>query len=303
MDPMSDVLASMHVRSFGYARLEASAPWGVAYPAHRASIGMVVQGNCWLTVGDDPDPIPLSSGDCFLMAHGDALALRSDPDASLSPFSDVFVRRKGKANLSGTGPPSIVVGGWFGIDRLSSRPLTMHLPPLILIPTDQAQPLALHATLQQLAHETATSAPGSQVIINRLAEVLFIQMLRAHIASNFAAKTSWLIALNDPVIGAALYLMHNRVDYPWTIEKLAHEVGLSRSAFAHRFRRLVGEAPLEYLTNWRIFKASELLRTGKMKLTAIAQSVGYDSDASFSRVFRRVMQTSPGQYRKLHYKN
>jgi AraC-like DNA-binding protein len=297
MDALSDVLAGMHVRGFGYARLNAHAPWGVHFPSHSASIGMIVSGNCFLTVDGASDVLPLTGGDCFLMAHGNGHTLRSSEDVIANTFEEVFVQKNASVNKDGDGPLGVVVGGWFRLDHLSSQPLMRHLPPLIVLQTEKAQTMGLHATFQQLAAETAASSPGSRVIINRLAEILFIQAIRAYISSEYTTQTGWLAASGDKAIGKALQLMHSRVQHNWTIEALASEVGLSRSAFAQRFRKLVGEPPLEYLTNWRMFKASELLRSTDMRLAKISQMVGYDSDAAFSRVFKRVMITSPGQYR------
>jgi AraC-like DNA-binding protein len=297
MDALSDVLAGMHVRGFGYARLQAHAPWGVHFPSHSASIGMVVRGNCFLTVDGSNTSLPLTGGDCFLMTHGSGHTLRSSEDVVASRFEEVFVEKNATVNKDGDGPLGVVVGGWFRLDTLSSQPLMRHLPPLIVIPTEEAQTLGLHSTLQQMANETATSSPGSRVIINRLAEILFIQVIRAYISSEYTTQTGWLAASGDKAIGNALQLMHSRMQHGWTVEELANNVGLSRSAFAQRFRRLVGEAPLEYLTNWRIFKASELLRGTDLRLAKIAQMAGYESDAAFSRVFRKAMEMSPGQYR------
>jgi transcriptional regulator GlxA family with amidase domain len=182
---------------------------------------------------------------------------------------------------------------------MSVKPLNRLLPELILIKADQAQTLALHATLQLLASEMAEPAPGSEVMVNRLADILFIQCVRAHIASSSkSCKTGWLRAIFDPKIGAALKAMHERVENPWTVESLAASAGMSRSAFALRFKELLGETPLEYLTNWRMYKATGLMQEGDKKLFEVAKSVGYDSDAAFSKAFKRVLGVAPREYRR-----
>jgi transcriptional regulator GlxA family with amidase domain len=173
------------------------------------------------------------------------------------------------------------------------------LPELILVKADQAQTLALHATLQLLASEMAEPAPGSEVMVNRLADILFIQCVRAHIAaSSENCKSGWLRAIFDPKIGVALKAMHERVENPWTVETLAAAAGMSRSAFALRFKELLGETPLEYLTNWRMYKATGSLQEDDRKMFEIAKSVGYDSDAAFSKAFKRVLGVAPREYRR-----
>ena len=181
----------------------------------------------------------------------------------------------------------------------SIKPLKRLLPELILVKADQAQSLALHSTLQLLASEMAEPAPGSEVMVNRLADILFIQCVRAHIASSSEnCKSGWLRAIFDPKIGVALKAMHEKVENPWTVETLAVAAGMSRSAFALRFKELLGETPLEYLTNWRMYKAIGSLQKDDRKLFEIAKSVGYDSDAAFSKAFKRVLGVAPREYRR-----
>jgi AraC-like DNA-binding protein len=172
------------------------------------------------------------------------------------------------------------------------------LPSLILVKADQARTLALHTTLQLLASEMAEQAPGSEVTATRLAEVLFIQALRAHIASGSDdCKRGWLRAIFDPQIGAALRAVHEDVNKPWTVESLAAAAVMSRSAFALRFKELLGQTPLDYVTEWRMQKAMPSLQNGDKKLVEIARSVGYESDAAFSKAFKRVVGVAPREYR------
>ena len=161
------------------------------------------------------------------------------------------------------------------------------------------QSLALHTNINMLASEMAEPAPGSELVVNRLADVLFIQCIRAHIASRTeACKSSWLRAIFDQQIGMALKSMHDKVADHWTVASLAAASGLSRSAFALRFKELVGETPLEYLTTWRMHKATALLQKGDKKLFEVAKSVGYDSDAAFSKAFKRIVGVAPREYRR-----
>ncbi|ATE64257.1 AraC family transcriptional regulator [Rhizorhabdus dicambivorans] len=295
MDPMSDVLAGMHVRSFGYGRLEIGAPWGVSYERHDASLGMILEGDCLLSIGDSGGLTPLSAGDCFLIVHGDAHALRDNAATPLIPFRQILKDRL--KPYGGSGARTVLIGGWFNFDELSSHPLTKLLPPMIHISAAQAAALGLGETLTMMARETSGSAPGARSVVSRLAEVLFIQMVRAYVATEMNDRPGWLGALGDRAIGSALRLMHMRPAQAWTVKSLADEIGLSRSAFAHRFRALVGEAPMEYLTTWRMHKACRLLRGSDQRLGEIAHLVGYDSDAAFNRAFKRALGVSPGQYR------
>ncbi|MDR3750114.1 MAG: AraC family transcriptional regulator, partial [Terracidiphilus sp.] len=185
----------------------------------------------------------------------------------------------------------------------SLKPITQLLPSFILLKADQARTLALHNTVQALASEMAEQAPGSEVVATRLAEVLFIQILRAHIASRPERNRpehnkGWLRAVFDPQIGTALRAIHDRVNTPWTVESLSEAAGMSRSAFAARFKELLGQTPLEYVTEWRMQKAMQLLEQRDKKLIDVARSVGYESDAAFSKAFKRVVGANPGEYVK-----
>lgn len=152
--------------------------------------------------------------------------------------------------------------------------------------------------MQALASEMVEEVPGSEIVTTRLAEVLFIQVLRAHIASGPERNKGWLRAIFDPQMGTALSAIHNKVNTPWTVDSLAKAAGMSRSAFAARFKDLLGQTPLEYVTEWRMQKAMQLLLERDKKLIDVALSVGYESDAAFSKAFKRVVGASPGEYLK-----
>ena len=314
MDPISDVFKTMQVASVVHARLEATAPWGLMReakaendavvhsnsPSQLAHFGMVSRGNCWLSVGGMPDPLPLAGGDCFLLAPGSTYALRDNPRTQAHSFCEAAPKNNTNViHYGGGGIPTTIVSGWFRFGQMSVKPVRRLLPELILIKADQAQTLALHATLQLLASEMSEPAPGAEVMVNRLADILFIQCVRAHIASESeTCKSGWLRAIFDPKIGAALKAIHERVENPWTVEALASAAVMSRSAFALKFKELLGETPLEYLTNWRMYKATGFLQDGDKKLFEVAKSVGYESDAAFSKAFKRVLGVAPSEYRR-----
>jgi AraC-like DNA-binding protein len=318
MDPMTDVFKTMRVASVVHARLEVTAPWGLMRekeagteaslhsadsensPFQLAHFGMVSRGNCWLSVGGMPDPLPLTGGDCFLLAPGSTYALRDNPRTRARSFCEFAPRNQSNViHYGGGGVPTTIFSGWFRFGQTCVKPLKRLLPEMILIKADQAQTLALHTTLQLLASEMTEPTPGSEVMVNRLADILFIQCVRAHIASSSEnCKSGWLRAIFDPRIGAALKAMHESVENAWTVESLAAAAGMSRSAFALRFKELLEETPLEYLTHWRMYKATALLQEDDRKLFEVAKSVGYDSDASFSKAFKRVLGMAPREYRR-----
>ena len=316
LDPITDIFRTMHVTAFGLHRLEATAPWGVIQekqteekvtpsgkkmsPTDLAHFAMLSRGNCWLSVEGIPEPIPLTGGDCFLLARGTSIVLRDSPRTRPRwSFREIGARANSNvAHYGGGGAPTTIVCGSFSFDRASLKPITQLLPSFILIKADQARTLALHNTMQALASEMAEQVPGSEVVATRLAEVLFIQVLRAHIASGPERNKGWLRAVFDPQMGTALSAIHDRVNTPWTVESLAEAAGMSRSAFAARFKELLGQTPLEYVTEWRMQKAMQLLQQRDKKLIDVARSVGYESDAAFSKAFKRVVGANPGEYLK-----
>jgi AraC-like DNA-binding protein len=316
LDPIADIFRTLHITAFGQHRLEATAPWGLRdeaqneekvtpsgkriSPTDLAHFAMLSRGNCWLNVEGNPDPIPLTGGDCILLARGTSFVLRDSlrtrPKKS---FREVASRDNSNvAHYGGGGAPTTIVCGSLSFDRASLKPITQLLPSFILIKADQAHTLALHNTMQALASEMAEQAPGSEVVATRLAEVLFIQALRSHIASGPERNKGWLRAIFDPQMGTALGAIHDGVNTPWTVESLAEAAGMSRSAFAARFKQLLGQTPLEYVTEWRMQKAMQLLEQRDKKLIDIARAVGYESDAAFSKAFKRVVGANPGEYIK-----
>src|ERR1700728_1896808 len=245
----------MHVTALGLHRLEATAQWGVKQekqteekvtpsdkktsPTDLAHFAMLSRGNCGLSVEGIPEPIPLTGGDCFLLARGTSIVLRDSPRTRPRwSFNEIGAKANGNvAHYGGGGAPTTMVCGSFSFDRASLKPITQLLPSFILMKADQARTLALHNTMQALASEMAEQVPGSRVVATRLAEVLFIQALRTHIASGVESRNKgWLRAIFDPQIGTALSAIHDRVNTPWTVESMAEAAGMSRSAFAARFK-------------------------------------------------------------------
>ena len=306
MDPMTDVFTAIHVSSAVGARIEATAPWGLerhegdsAAAYAYAHFAYVARGTCYLRVAGG-EAIPLVGGDCVLVAPNTEYALGDQPHSRAVSFCELAAPgADGVMRVGGGGAPTTIVNGWFTLDPSSGRFADL-LPPVILIRADEPRSHALVTTLQMLSAELTSPAPGSPVIVTRLADILFIQALRAHAASRNCAETPrWLRALADPQIGKSLDAMHRAIGQPWTLATLASAAGMSRSAFAARFKALLDETPLEYLTRWRMETAGRLLRDRdkRLGLYAIARSVGYKGDAAFTRAFHRVFGVTPRSWR------
>lgn len=301
MDPVTDLFAAMRIESVVYRRLELSAPWGLRIERRaQACFGTVIRGNCWLSAEGEAKPLALTAGDCFcFFAQGRTHMLRDHPRSRAQEIEGVIQAASGDAvHFGGGGARTTLVGGKFTFDRTNSKPLAELLPPLIHLKADQAHATPLQQTLQLLASEAAHPDFGSPLVLRRLADILLIQAMRVHIASGGCGETGWLRALADRQIGAALESMHKNIGQGWTVAALAAAAGMSRSAFAVRFKELVGEAPLEYLTRWRIYQAAMLLREGDKPLVDIAHSIGYDAGGAFHKAFKRIMGATPGDYRR-----
>jgi len=202
--------------------------------------------------------------------------------------------------LRGNGPLTRVTGGFFDIDTLRVNPLMQALPPVIhLKGSDAAVQRWLAPTLDFIHAEMDAGMQGAQTVLRRMADVLFIQAVRAY-ATQHGCVSGWLRGLSDRRIGQALMTLHARYAEPWTLESLAREVGMSRTLLAVQFKELVGESPINYLTRWRITRAANRLRSERVSLDRVAEGVGYTSDAVFSKAFRRITGVAPGRFRREH---
>jgi AraC-like DNA-binding protein len=306
MDPLDDVFAAMRVQSALYARLETTAPWGIQFKAGQsARFGMVVRGGCWLSVDGVAEPVALTAGDCYVIVRGSTYMLRDTPrSATQNCFDVIGSSRVGNViDVGGGGAPATVITGWFVFDELGARPLMELMPLLLHARIDQNRTQLLQSTLQQLAMETASPGLGSGVVVSRLADILFIEAIRSHVASPGGADVGWLSALSDRRLAPALRAMHQETAKDWTVEQLAAKAGMSRSAFAAHFKERVRQSPLEYLTRWRMFRAGALLRQGEQTVGQVAFAVGYETEAAFSKAFKRINGMTPGSYRSVNGKD
>ena len=252
------------------------------------------------SVDGQSQPTAMAGGDCFcLFAQSHEHTLRDDPGTSAANMQDVArTKCAGVIRHGGGGASTTILGGKFSFDKANSQPLMDLLPLFIHVRNDRVQALPLQQSLQLFAAEAAQSCLGSYLVLKRLADIFLLQLIREYVSSSTCRETGWLRALSDSRIGGVLRSMHEKIEQPWTVGGLASAAGMSRSAFAMRFKEVVGETPLDYLTRWRVYRAAVLLREGNRKLSEIAKAVGYDSDGSFNKTFKRIVGVTPGEYRR-----
>ena len=302
MDVLTDVLETVRARAAWSGRIEARAPWNLALESGAdARFHAVLEGRAFLT-RDNAEPLELFAGDLVALPHGDPHAL-SDADGSSwnGPATSVEgnVGSCSPIRVGGSGERTMLVSGRIEYDDQRGSGLFALLPPTIVLRGELVRAVPwLEPTLRTLACEAASGRPGALTVVNRLAEVVLVQIVRGHLASLDLGSSGFLAALADRQIGAALALIHQSPDVGWTVQELAAKVAMSRSAFAARFTRLVGEPPLHYVARWRMQKARSLLREGRATIGEVAEAVGYESEAAFSKAFKRAVGTAPGAYRR-----
>src|SRR5262245_697665 len=297
-------IETLRVRGSVFCRSELRAPWGMSLQARGvAHFHAVERGRCVLRLRGMRQPVHLEAGDLVMVPHDRGHVL-SEPEV-VSPRAMIAVEElDSKASCrylcnSGRGAETRLICGAFRFERDHVHPLLSLLPPLIhLESADGQMPKWLEATVRLLAAETRAPRAGTETIVTRLTDVIFVQLLRAWAERLPVGKGGWLGALRDPQIGAALGLIHRETHRPWTVATLAKAVGSSRSPFAARFRELVGEPPLIYLTRWRMQSAAGLLDEGRLTVAEIAERVGYESLPAFSKAFKRRTGRSPSSWRR-----
>jgi AraC-like DNA-binding protein len=301
MDALSDILALTRLASVVYFRTSFSAPWGMAMGASDvAQFHLIVRGQCFLEVpGVDADPRPLSSGDILVLPHGHAHALSDHPASDRVPGTEVLhAHRNGAPLFQGGTEITTMVCGHFEFDRRFDHCLLRDLPPLIHLQHWEHRQLSwLETVTTAIVQESGSAKPGAEVVVGRLAEVLFVQILRSYIAQQKPSR-SYLAALQDERISAALAIIHKHPHADLGLDHIARTVGMSRSAFANRFKELVGTTPMRYANDWRMLKARELLEASGAPIARICEQVGYLSEAAFNRAFKAKFGQTPGAIRR-----
>ncbi|MGO4355098.1 AraC family transcriptional regulator [Rhizobium sp. RAF36] len=300
MDPLSDIFSSMRVKTAKFTAVDATAPWGIASSGDPSiKFILVVRGSGMLRTQEHPDAVALRAGDVFIMFGPEPYEVY---DHESSPMVDCFgvdsTRIQNRIEFGGGGATTTFVSGYFEVDSLDAQPLLSVLPKLILLKSEHNRTRSFQSVLELLAAEADAPGLGSDAVVRRLFELLFVHAVRAFADQLSTPKKGWLAAVSDKGLAAAVEAIHGDLKTAWTVEMLARKSGMSRSAFAARFKEVVGQAPLAYLTEWRIFQSARLIESGDEKVAAISRSVGYLSEAAFTKAFRKVMGIAPSEYRK-----
>ncbi len=302
-DPLGEALHSLKMNGAFYCRSELTAPWGLAMPPMPGYLWfhVVVSGRVLLKTGEAEETL-LHPGDFALVPHGEGHLLQSDPTAPTPAILDLDRERVSERyeilRHGGGGAPTGLICGAVRFDQPSGHKLVDLLPATIVIGASQShQTEWMQSTLRLMAAEARELRPGGETVVTRLADILVVQAIRVWIESDPAARLGWLGALRDKQIGRSIALMHREPARPWTVEALAGEAAMSRSAFSARFTEMVGEPALQYLTRWRMHLGQAALADGAT-IAEVAPRLGYQSEAAFARAFKRVMGMAPGAARR-----
>jgi AraC-like DNA-binding protein len=305
IDPLGDVLHLLRMSDAFYSRCEFSAPWGLELPELPGLLmfHVVMSGPCWLEVAGN-EPRLLQPGDLALAPHGAGHRLASAPGVPGAGLFDLPRAYLGEhyelLRQGGGGAPATLICGVVRFDDPTARHLIDSLPAQIIVEAERSPQVDwLLSTLRFIATEARRPRPGGETVITRLADVLVILAIRAWLEQDPLARTGWLGALRDPQIGRAITLILRDPARDWTVAALASELAMSRSAFAARFNALVGEPPMHYVTRWRMLMALTWLREEGATVGELALRLGYQSEAAFSRAFKRWMGVSPGEARRV----
>lgn len=298
MDGFENLLPSLRVQKAAYTRVEGCAPWGldlISYP--HTKFGIVMEGCCYIDIKDGSLPVRLVRGSCYLLPRGNAFRVRHAPDGETVAFEEAYKQIDGRTLRYGEGSErTTVIGGQF-VFAGNRYPLIFDLlPPLICFTVSEPELAVLQLTLQLL--ETEVGSPTVGVMLDRLADIFFIQTLRAYLLNEPARDTGWSGALADARLGKVIRVIHAESEKSWTIGSLAAHAGMSRSVLSAHFKNKLGISPIAYLTRHRMQLAKELLLKEKSAgIAQIAAQVGYDSEASFNKAFKRDSGMPPAAWR------
>lgn len=303
MDALTDIMKSLHLGGSIYFRCELTAPWGMDIgQTPVAEFHVVTRGTCWIKVTGEAEPVCLHAGDLVVFPHGHAHLLLDAPGSKAIPPAELIgnqpIENYGPVVFGNGGSPANILCGYFEFDRKTPSPLLDALPLLIhLKGTDATEFSWLQTTINFISHEIRHSRLGTEAVINRLVEVLFTQILRAYIEQT-TTPPGILGAIADDKLGLAMNAMHQQPEYPWSLDSLAQRAGMSRTAFTQRFNALTQQTPIHYLTMLRMQKAKQMLTSSNQSMLTIAEKVGYQSEASFGKAFKKCMGISPGTCRR-----
>jgi AraC-like DNA-binding protein len=313
MDALSETLRRVHLSGAIFVSARLTSVWSLETPrtdtlapllepgAERVVLfHMVTKGECWVEI-DDLRPVRLTAGDVVILPQGTAHRMTSQlgiPSVTL-PLEEILASRPQHLAYGGGGAVTQLVCGYLACEAKLAQMLLSGLPPVVRVNVRGTNAGDWWAASAKFALAEARSPrPGGAGMLSKLAEVLFVEALRQYMRSPGAESTGWLAGARDRIVGAALGALHGSPGHGWTVEELAQTAGASRSVLAERFQRLMGVSPMQYLTQWRMVRAAELLRHSSLQLTHVAQEVGYRTDTAFSRAFRREFGQPPATWRR-----
>ncbi|HUL92422.1 MAG TPA: AraC family transcriptional regulator [Burkholderiales bacterium] len=320
MDALSDLLQAVKLNGALFLEGRFTAPWCIESHSGAESHGLfgefdhivffhiITEGRCKVRLAAGGEALEAAAGDLILMPQDDTHVLGSD--LQLAPVdAHSLVRRAPPGGMltmayEGGGNETRLMCGFLSCDRQLSRPLLDALPRLARVPLGDGPGAAwLMSLLRRGALENSAPGPGSGTLLAKLAELLFVEAMRRYIEALPEQETGWLAGLRDRHVGRALSLMHGRPAHDWTVDDLAEQVGLSRSALAQRFANLLGVPPMQYLTRWRLVLAASALRSGDRAIAQVAEESGYDSESAFNRAFKREFGMPPAAWRRQGARN
>jgi len=297
-DPFSDILKITNAQSVVSGGLTAGGPWAIRFPPPaKINFFGVVKGNCWLSIDGEEVPVCLEAGDVLLLSAKRSFVLAGDLAVVPVDAKSVFTTNVGMIAKLGDGDDCFLIGGHVQLDAASGGLLANVLPPLIHVRAASPQATILQWLLDQLVRERTADLPGASVASAQLAQLIFVQILRAHLTSSGPLAAGVLRAISDKRLAPALRLMHSDPGRCWRLEELAKAAAMSRTTFASHFKTIAGLAPLTYLTKWRMRLAERALREENTPVSVLARSLGYTSESAFSNAFKRVTGHAPKRYR------
>jgi AraC-like DNA-binding protein len=326
-DTLSDVLRSVRLRGAVFYCVSYGDEWAVGAPSSKEIADVVVpgaehvmeyhvitKGNGWAAIAGEP-PVRLAAGDVVMFPHGDAHVLSSAPGlepARTDPqwFRDtrdvpkpmpMAIKSLTEMSVGPTDLPINLACGFLGLDLRPFNPLIASLPRILHVPA-AGDGAWISQVMLQAVEASQSKRPGGDAVLDRISEMMFIDAVRRYVERLPETSAGWLAGLRDRHVGKALALIHENPAHAWTVEELADRIALSRSAFYERFTALVGQPPMQYLANWRMQAAANLLRQSGASIASIALEVGYESEAAFARAFKRLVGSPPAAWRRLQRK-
>jgi AraC-like DNA-binding protein len=319
-DILTDVLRAVNMSGAIFFDVHAASPWASAAPhsreirpmlmpdaQHLIEYHVMVSGSCWATITGGPQPpVELLPGSILIFPHGDAHAMSSQPNAQATPDLSQFAPgtpenpRPFYLSPGGDGPKSArIICGFLGCDSGPFNPLLQALPRLLHVADGaSAEGGFLGTLIDATVRESEAQRLGGGGVLAKLAELIFIEAVRGYAEMQPDDARNWLVGLREPLVGRGLRALHADPQRAWTLPELAREAGASRTALAERFAEHVGMPPMAYLAAWRMQIAARFLNTGALTVAQVAERVGYESEASFGRAFKRVTGTTPSEWRK-----